>query len=150
MGSQEVRITAVRLLDRAARVVTEVKAGQFLRVEIDYETALEAINPIFGLTLSTDEGQIACNLTTVASGVIVPTLRGRGCLAVEFERLDLCGGRYFVDVGCYERDWSHAYDYHWHLYPLLINGPPGNKGILSPPTRWEMLGRRMASVQNRS
>jgi lipopolysaccharide transport system ATP-binding protein len=44
-----------------------------------------------------------------------------------------------VNVGIFENQWSHAYDYHWHVYSLTVDGKPGHKGVLAPPCRWEAL-----------
>jgi len=57
---------------------------------------------------------------------------------LHFDRLDLVGGQYYVNVGVYERNWAYAYDYHRGVYPLLIRPTGGEKGILRPPHRWEM------------
>lgn len=56
----------------------------------------------------------------------------------QFDRLDLIGQQYYIDVGVYEQDWAYAYDYHWHAYPLLVRSTGGEKGILHPPHRWRL------------
>jgi lipopolysaccharide transport system ATP-binding protein len=67
-------------------------------------------------------------------------VQGRGHVKLHIERLDLIGGLYYVDVGVHEREWSYAYDYHRHVYPLRIRWADGQKGILRPPHRWEIGG----------
>jgi len=52
------------------------------------------------------------------------------------DRVDLAGGEYLLDVGVYEQDWDHAYDFHYAAYPLTVEGPPGGKGVVVPPARW--------------
>jgi len=60
-----------------------------------------------------------------------------------FERLDLIGGQYYVNVGVHESNWTYAYDYHWHTYSLLIRPTKGGKmGVLYPPHRWETNARQ--------
>ncbi len=73
-----------------------------------------------------------------AAGLTLPTLQGGGQIVLHLERLDLNGGQYYVDVGVYEREWAYAYDYHWHVYPLLVRPTGGEKSILCPPHRWEI------------
>jgi lipopolysaccharide transport system ATP-binding protein len=88
---------------------------------------------------------------TCSAGAGVPLPRGGGLvrLALGIERLYLNGGVYYVDVGAYERDWSYAYDYHWHVYPLTVVPAGQDKGILRAPHRWE-LDRRAERVSLRS
>jgi hypothetical protein len=33
----------------------------------------------------------------------------------------------------YERGWSCVYDYHWHAYPLEVEGP---SAVAEPTRRW--------------
>ncbi|MEJ2750051.1 MAG: ABC transporter ATP-binding protein, partial [Anaerolineae bacterium] len=62
--------------------------------------------------------------------------QGEGRISLILERLDLTEGTYFVDVGIYEAHWAYAYDYHWHVYPLLVTAESETKGVLAPPYRW--------------
>ncbi|MEO8285657.1 MAG: ABC transporter ATP-binding protein [Chloroflexota bacterium] len=135
-GSQELAIAEVRMLDAAGLPVTEIAAGDYLRVEIDYraDRSVEAgraeICPRFSVTITRGDG-VVCFDTTGEAGA------GGGQVALGIARLDLRKGVYFVDVGTYTRDWSYAYDYHWHAYTLTVSGASGGKGVLDAPHRWE-------------
>jgi lipopolysaccharide transport system ATP-binding protein len=135
-GSLELEITDVRLLDPAGVPATELERGDPLRVEIEYVSPQPVQAPIFGVTISREDGLICCDTSTAAASLIPPTVHGRGRITLYLERLDLEGGQYYVDVGVYEAGWAYAYDYHWHAYPLLIRAPGGHHGVLRPPHRW--------------
>jgi lipopolysaccharide transport system ATP-binding protein len=135
-GSLELEITDVRLLEPAGVLATELESGDPLRVEIDYVSPQPVQAPIFGVTISREDGLICCDTSTSAAGLILPTIHGRGQITLHLERLDLEGGQYYVDVGVYEAGWGYAYDYHWHVYPLLIHASGGHHGVLRPPHRW--------------
>ena len=137
-GSIEMEITAVRLLDQAGFPVTELDSGNPLKVEIEYHAPTPIPEPIFGITISREDGQICYDTSTAAAGIHLPTVHGSGQITFHAERLDLIGGPYYVDVGVYEREWAYAYDYHWHVYSLLVRATGGEKGILRPPHRWEV------------
>jgi lipopolysaccharide transport system ATP-binding protein len=137
-GSMEMEIVAVRLLDTAGFPITELDSGDPLRVEIEYLAPEPVQAPIFGVTISREDGFICYETSTVGAGLTLPTIQGREKVALQLERLDLNGGQYHVDVGVHEREWAYAYDYHWHVYPLIIHPTGGEKGILHPPHRWEM------------
>jgi lipopolysaccharide transport system ATP-binding protein len=137
-GSMEMEIVAVRLLDPAGQPVTELDSGAPLTVEIEYLAPKPIPEPIFVVTVSREDGQVCYDTSTAVAGHHLPTVRGPGRIAFHMERLDLIGAQYYVDVGVYEREWAYTYDYHWHVYPLIVRPTQGEKGILRPPHRWEM------------
>ena len=136
-GSMELEIVAVHLRDQVGRLITELESGSALRVDIEYFAPHRIEAPHFSVTISCEDGQVCYDTNTTATGLALAALQGRGRIALQIERLDLNGGRYYIDVGAYERDWAYAYDYHWHVYPLYIRPSGGKKGILCPPSRWE-------------
>jgi lipopolysaccharide transport system ATP-binding protein len=137
-GSMEMEIVAVRLLGRAGLPVAEIDSGDPLDVEIEYMAPRLIEGPIFGVTITRKDGTICYDTSTQAAGVHMAAIEGAGRIYLQMERLDLIGGRYYVEVGVYQREWAYTYDYHWHVYPLLVRPTPGEKGIVRPPTRWEV------------
>jgi lipopolysaccharide transport system ATP-binding protein len=129
-------ITDVRFFDRKGRAITGLNHGEALQIDIDYEAPQPIGAPIVGVTISREDGLICCDTSTTSAGLLLSTAQGHGRVSLVIERLDLAGGQYYVDVGIYEAGWTYAYDYHWHVYPLLIHAPPSYQGILHPPYRW--------------
>ena len=138
-GSQEMQITAVHLQDANQIAVTELAAGEPLTVEIACQAAAGSAPPIVGVTVSTPDGTIVYDTSTETANLGWPESGGQSQIRLHLARLDLQPGQYFVDVGLYQIDWSYAYDYHWHVYSLLLTGSPGGKGVLNPPHTWEYL-----------
>ena len=134
-GSQEIEIVAVRLLDERRLPVATLESGGALRVEIDYRAREPLPTPHFGVTITRDDG-LVCYDSTGRGGVGLAPKRGQVALVIE--RLDLNQGSYFVDVGVYSQDWAWAYDYHWHVYPLLVQAEGTSKGVLYTRHHWEM------------
>lgn len=137
-GSMELEITSVRLSDQKGRSVADFRSGDSLQVEIDFSSSQSIDAPIFGVTITTEDEQICADLNTAASGVSLPVVQGKGRVTLHFARLDLSGGRYYVDVGAYTQNWDYAYDHHWHAYPLRVLPTENGKGVLYPPHRWEI------------
>lgn len=136
-GSMELEIVSVRLLNKWDRVVTEFCSGDPLHVEIEYSASRPIELPIFSVTISSEDDQPCTDLNTNAAGITLPTLRDAGRITLHFDRLDLNGGRYYVDVGVYTQNWDYAYDYHWRIYPLTVLPTNSKKGALYPPHHWE-------------
>jgi lipopolysaccharide transport system ATP-binding protein len=139
-GSLEMTITDVRFFDRKGHATAELHHGEALRIDIDYLAPQPIRAPIIGVTISREDGLICCDTSTAAAGILLPTAQGHGRISLLIDRLDLEGGQYYADVGIYEADWTYAYDYHWHVYPLLIQAPAGHQGVLHPPYRWAVNG----------
>ncbi|MBD2578572.1 ABC transporter ATP-binding protein [Oscillatoria sp. FACHB-1406] len=140
-GSLEIEITDVRLQPR-----DRLDSGEPLRVEIDYLSPQRIESPIFSVTISREDGQICFDTSTAVTVESLSAVEGEGQISLQIDRVDLSGGSYFVDVGIYERDWTYAYDYHWHVYPLEICSAVDGNSILNPPLRWEMGAVRMPSL----
>jgi homopolymeric O-antigen transport system ATP-binding protein len=139
-GSLELEIVATRILGGRGEPVEEIEPGEAVTVEIDYHTSVRISCPHFGVSISREDGLVCYDVTTGADGYVLPELEGRGRIGLSMERLDLVAGNYYVDVGVYEREWSYAYDSHWHVYPLRVRGRHGAKGLLSMPHRWFLEG----------
>lgn len=135
-GSLEVEITQVRLTP-----ASNVKAGEALKVEIDYHNAQRMAAAIFSVSISQAQGRKCLDVNTQDTGMGAVLLRDRGTLRLILDRVDLATGDYFVDVGIYEPNWNHAYDYHWQAYPLMLYAPDVSTGILAPPLRWEVVSK---------
>ncbi len=134
-GSLEAEITGVYLHPPSG-----LDAGDTLRVDIEYQATQLISAPIFSLSISREQdGQICLDTNTEAMGLALPDIQGNGHISLMVERLDLVKGNYFVNVGIFRADWSHAYDFHWHVYPLLIQSSPIHQAILAPPCQWQWM-----------
>lgn len=144
-GSQEVQITATRVLNDQGRPTRCILGGDGLIVEIEYHARRPAPSPRASVGIYLPDGTACLDTNTAISGLELPNLSGRGALRLKIDRLDLAAGDYFINVGLYERDWDHTYDCHNLVYPLQVIGAAGSgKGALNPPHRWELLGAQDA------
>lgn len=137
-GSLEMEIVDVRLTDPLGVPVTELDSGAPLTVTIRYRAPQPITAPIFGLSITKVDGFVCYDTSTAVDGCTLPVVHGEGQIALHLERLDLVGDRYYLDVGVYKEDWTYAYDYHWHAYPIVIRPTQGEKGILRPARRWAL------------
>jgi lipopolysaccharide transport system ATP-binding protein len=137
-GSLEMEITGVRLLDAAGLETTTISSGEELAVQIDYQAPHSVATPIFTVTISREDGFICYDTNTASFGLSTGNIHGQGHIRLRLARLDLMGGEYYMDVGVFTPDWSYAYDYHWHVYPLIVASEGNEKGIIRPPHQWEI------------
>ncbi len=141
-GTLEMEILDVRIANDRSESVEEIGPGETVSVEIEYSAPKPIPNPHFCVSISDENGSILFDATTERDGEFLDEANGRDRIGLRVERLDLSGGRYYVDVGVYERGWAYAYDRHWHVYPLRVRPSGTGRGILSVQHRW-FLGERL-------
>jgi lipopolysaccharide transport system ATP-binding protein len=133
-GSLEVEIVDVRF-----HPAPFIDSGCSLAVEIDYQANQSIDSAIFSLSITDENGKACLDVNTNESNIPSVRLREKGTLKLLLERLDLKGGQYFINIGIFHCEWEYAYDYHWHVYPLVIDSSLHSKGFLCPPMRWEVV-----------
>jgi lipopolysaccharide transport system ATP-binding protein len=139
-GSLEMRVEGVRLLDPEGNETDEIDAGDPLTVEISFHAPAPIHAPIVSVSISDEKDVRGCDVSTEASGLVLPTLHGKGTLLLHLERLDLTAGAHYVSVGIHERAWAYAYDFHWRAYPFTVSASFADPAPLAPPRRWELRG----------
>lgn len=127
----EAEIIEVRLLPQDV-----LQPGDTLSVEIDYQTSQPLDSAVFSIAIIREDGQVCIDVNTLDMGIDCVKLHDRGTIKLSVDRLDLCGGRYHVNVGLHKQNLSYAYDYHCQAYPLIVDAPLQWKGMLCPPMRW--------------
>ena len=140
-GSQEIEILDVRFQPGCTLVT-----GTALCIEVDFQSLGKANSGIFNISIDQEDGKTLLDVSTADMGIPVSNLQGQQTIRFWCDRLDLCTGKYFVNIGIFKSDWSYAYDCHWHVYPLLVKSNITTKGVLIPPMRWEMVDRSLNSV----
>jgi homopolymeric O-antigen transport system ATP-binding protein len=133
LGSLEVEISNVKL-----RPSGTLRCGDPLEVEFDLDARAGVRSPILVVSIVNEDGTMCVDTNTRSAGIEVPDLAGAARVRLAIDRLELGTGRYFVNVGVYETEWSYAYDSHVHAYPLQVEGPSAHRGLLAPPVRWRL------------
>jgi lipopolysaccharide transport system ATP-binding protein len=122
--------------DRGGRA-TAVAPGAGLRVTLDYELSQALAGAIVEVAIHPEgSGKALVSVNTDSDRTSVPLRAGQHEIAVEFERLDLNGGRYQVHVGLFSTDWKTTYAYRWEAATFDVRGERGD-GPLDPPRRWK-------------
>lgn len=137
-GSLELEMRAVHLFNRMGSPCSEIASGDPLEVQIDFFARGPIHTPMFGITISNEDNQKCCELTSRDGGFELPRVDGCGSVILRIDRLDLTPGQYHLDAGVYETNWAYAYDYHWHAYKLAVTGTGKGKSIMSPPHSWQI------------
>ena len=139
LGSGEVDITQVRLLDARGRETSNLMSGEAVTIEIGFDAHRTLSDAIFGVSARSKHDNVAqFDLSTARDGHTVGRLGGEGAISLHIDRLDLVAGSYWLDVGVYEANWDRPYDYRWQMLAFEVS--PSDSGGLSQPAshRWSI------------
>jgi lipopolysaccharide transport system ATP-binding protein len=139
LGSGEVDITHVRLLDARGRETSNLMSGEAVTIEIGFAAHRVLPDAIFGVSARSKHDNVAhFDLSTARDGHTVGRLGGEGTISLHVDCLDLVAGSYWLDVGVYEANWDRPYDYRWQVLAFDVS-PSDNGGLSKPaPHRWSI------------
>ena len=135
-GSQDVQIEDVVVGSDGLR--GEVGPGASLDVAMTLRgRAPRDESVIVSVEVYRPDGDVPCiDLNTELDELQVgPVGRDGLRVTLSLDDLELGPGDYFVNVGVYPIDWSHAYDYHWQVYPLKVRGERKPDAVYRPQRR---------------
>jgi lipopolysaccharide transport system ATP-binding protein len=143
VGSLEVEIVDVLIVDIHGRPVTEIDSGGILRIELRYLCSEPVLGPIFQVYMFRDDGLVCYDVNSALEGWYSGSIEGDGQVALQIDTAGLPSGRYLVEVGCWAKDWGYAYDYHSEVYSVNIHGSA--ERISSPGGhQWEFNPRQVS------
>ncbi|EKU99186.1 ABC-type polysaccharide/polyol phosphate transport system, ATPase component [Leptolyngbya sp. PCC 7375] len=138
-GSLEAEIKSVQLVPGI-----EINPGEDLSIEILYQLNVAVEATAFIMTITNEEGESLHNSSTDLIPVIDIPVNEQQELKLHLDNLNLSPGKYFVDIGMYDKSWSYAYDYHWHVYAFTIATRQDDVILQNVPVRWEMNSPEMS------
>lgn len=141
-GTQEVRVTAVRLLDPGGAPLGTLRSGGDLVIEMDYERVEGVSDAAFALGIFADA--VKCFEVSLESMAVTFQPFGRtGTLRCRLPRVALLPGEYWINVGLFASDWDYTYDYHWQVHPLVVQGAGtatgGLSGVMALEPSWSVV-----------
>jgi len=138
LGSGEVDITQVRLLNARGRETSSIVSGEAVTIEVRFAAHQAVPDAIFGVSARSKHDTAAVfDLSTAKDGHSVGRLGGEGAISLHVDRFDLEAGAYWLDVGIYEANWDRPYDYLWQALPFDVSA--ADKGAETPFShRWSM------------
>jgi lipopolysaccharide transport system ATP-binding protein len=142
-GSRRVEIERVRLLDENGVLQPVFVTGRPLRLELDYWAPEPISDVVFGMALQRHDGVHISGPNTHFSGLVLPSLHGRGTIVYTVPSLPLLDGRYDVSVSAHNRSDTEMFDYHDRAYSFRVAqreaGPRERYGFITLRGEWQLL-----------
>jgi len=138
-GTQEVKITSVKIFDRLRRRTTEFKTGSRMLVEVNFEALAEVKKCIFGIAIFREDGVYCYGPNTKFDGYDFDELKkGNGFFRLEYKNILLMPGVYYLSVAIWDEEEKFPYDYHRCCYKIKILGDRGcDSQLLNLDCKWK-------------
>lgn len=147
-GSREIEIANLRLLDAAGDVRALFHPESKVRLEIDYQindrSPLSKL--VFGIAISRSDGVLIHGTNTQIERLVLPSLKTRGTLVYELERLGLTDGVYYIDLAVHRED-GYPYDYHKNMQQFTVRTHDKHQGAFIPEHKWFVDGLELGAAQ---
>jgi lipopolysaccharide transport system ATP-binding protein len=139
-GSQELTIDAVELVRADGGATNVVRAGAPLDIVLRVNSRDSAArSPNFNVIVHRMPDELVMfELPVTAAQLGLAQATGTFDLHLKLDRLDLAPGRYGIDVGAYDSEWRHAFDFHWEAQIFEIAAGGEGRGIVRPPAHWSL------------
>lgn len=126
-------------VDAVAGTSLEVRSGQqTLCVGVGFASDPELPSPVVGVTLNGPDGRILASSSTHSDGLVLARDEGgRGTATIEFPKIPLLKGEYFVWVYLLSENGIHIYDTASNVATLHFSQETLEQGMVSLAHRWQ-------------
>ncbi|GEM_PF-16653 len=147
MGKAEIK--NIQILNKEGQEVETIKAGDFLKIRVEYQVTEPIADPHFGIAIYRDDGVYCFGPNTRFDGIKTRLLEpGDGWFELSYPSIPLLGGRYSLTVAIWEKEEQKGYDYHHAMFPFKIKSSRPDYGVVFLPHQWLLAGDELASQGN--
>jgi ABC-type polysaccharide/polyol phosphate transport system ATPase subunit len=139
IGSGEIRVLEVRLLDGLGRPRRKLRTGEKLVVAVTFRTTEPVERPIFGVAIFRDDGVYVFGPNTRFDGVLDGTYNGVYTFFIVYPSLDLLAGKYRLSIAAFDK--SHLKPHVWHnqIYDLEVLQDCEDHGLVQLDHGWGLI-----------
>jgi len=137
-GSGEVRISEVQLLDGLGAETRTFRTGDPVTIRMHYDASMEVVKPVFGIGISTLEGQEVTGPNARDRDEVPDLLDGRGHVDFHVDRLCLLPGTYELTVAVYDYTCQQPIDHRHRImrFDVIPGFPREGVGVVTLGGRW--------------
>ncbi len=139
IGSGEIRVLEVQILDGMGRPRRKVRTGEKLVVAVTFRTTEAVERPIFGVAVFRDDGVYVFGPNTRFDGVLDGIYNGVYTFFIVYPSLDLLAGSYRFSIAAFDK--SHLKPHVWHnqLYDLEVVQECEDHGLVQLDHGWGLI-----------
>lgn len=138
LGTGDVVITAVRLLDKDQQEQTVFTTGNPLNIEINYVAHRPVKKPEFGLAIYREDGVQINGPNTQFSGLNIEEISGAGTVCYHIPELPLLPAKYVVSAAVHDSRYPITFDHHVKAYEFQVSNGRTREifGLVLVPATW--------------
>lgn len=137
-GTKEADISSVKIFDGFGRKSNKFKVNDKIIVKAEFNVHDEVREPHFGVAIFRDDGVYCYGPNTHFDGYRIEKLpKGKGWFSIEYEKIPLMPGKYFLSVGIWDKNEILPYSFHITRYSFIIKGLNKNRQLLFIPHSWD-------------
>lgn len=131
-------IMNVTLIDEKGNSIKRVKHGSEINVVVDYFVNDETIkSPVLGIAILRVDNLYICGVNTLLDKVKIPWKKGMNKMVLRYEKINLVGGSYYLDVALYDQTATVPFDYQTKYKEFFVEMPYIAEGISILDHKWK-------------
>jgi ABC-type multidrug transport system ATPase subunit len=139
-GTKEATIREIAVFNKSGQRTNKLRSREKIKIRVNF-TAHEEIDDFhFGIAIFREDGVYCYGPNTQFDGLATPRMgKGNGYFELEYNKLPLMPGIYYVSAAIWDKNEIFAYDYHKCNCSIEIMGNPAFGQLLNLPYRWSNL-----------
>lgn len=139
IGTGEVRITKVNLIDADGREKNTFRTGEKAILKISYKCNSDVGNDVvFGMAVYNNNGLNCFGTNTYLDNINIQNLKNEGEVIFRIKSLNFLDGEYFLDVSCHRIN-GELYDYKKSVLTFNMYSVIKEVGIFRLDHEWQIL-----------
>ncbi len=139
IGSGEVRVLNVQLLDGRGHPRARYRTGEAMIVAVTFRTTQPVEEPVMGIAIHRNDGVYVFGPNTGYDGVLGGTFHGIYTYFLHYSELPLLSGCYRVSVAVFDRHHIKPHVWHNQLYDFEVAQEVEDHGLVQLPHAWGLL-----------
>ncbi len=137
-GTGEIRIERVLFHSGDQKPIDSFEWGGDLFATVYYQAERPVADPVFGFSISDDEGRIVHGSNTAIAGVAIDHVEGEGTVTLHLREIPMAAGLYLFSFAVHSSD--HRINYHRldNSFPINIECDHDFEGYAYMPSEWSL------------
>jgi len=139
IGSGEVRVLDVQLLDGRGQPRQRFRSGEDLLIAVSFRTTEPVVRPIMGVAIHRNDGTYVYGPNTRFDNVLDGTYHGIYTFFIRYPNLPLLSGRYRVSIAVFDKNHLKPHVWHNQLYDFEVAQDVEDHGMVSMDHAWGLI-----------
>lgn len=139
IGSGEVRVLRVQLLDGQGRERKRFKSGEAMVVAVTFRTTEPVERPVLGVAIHRNDGVYVYGPNNRFDGVLDGTYDGIYTYYIHYPKLPLLAGTYRISVAVFDKHHLKPHVWHNQLYDFEVAQDIEDHGLVRMEHAWGLM-----------